>query len=268
MVRPRLGRRGILGAVVATIIGRPPLRAPAPLAYLRRHRHLGLRFLGEFGTAQIGTYVALLACGWILGLTAYGAVRGGYLFVGPIQMLMAGVIMSGVPEARRMRDDPAHVLRLVRGGIALVAAATVVWVGIGLALPDAAGEAIMGATWTDARSVLVWLGLTMVGMAVISSALVGVRAFDGTKGLRTRVQTIPFQLACPVAGAYIGGLVGFSIGLAIGQAVSAAIWWSTFRELLLYAERGTPRHLARRSRAASDRAQVTAEAFAASDDLV
>lgn len=266
------GAGGILGAVVATVLGRPKLRVPAPLAYLRRHRDLGLRFLGEFGTAQIGTYVALLSCGWILGLTAYGAVRGAYLFVGPIQMLMAGVIMSGVPEARRMRDDPVHVLRLVRGGIALVAAASVLWVAIGLALPAAAGEALMGATWADARSVLVWLGITMIGMAVIAGALVGVRAFDGTKGLRARVQAIPFQLACPIAGAYIGGLVGFSIGLAVGQAVSAAIWWATFRVLLLDAKRATARHLARgglaRGGRAGNRSVDILEALTASEDLV
>lgn len=238
------GAGGLLGAIVATVIGEVEWGRVRPVRYLVAHRSLGVRFLGEFATAQTGYFGALLSCGWILGLNAYGAVRGGFLYIGPLQMLAAGVLMATLPEARKARDDPDRVLTLVRGGNALVCLATVVWVSVGLVLPESVGEALIGATWNEAREVLVPLGITMIGMSIVSAALVGVRAFDGTQGLRTRLQSIPFQLLCPIAGAYLGGLDGFVIGMALGQAVGAGIWWTTFRRLLAGAHRSTARHLA------------------------
>lgn len=259
------GAGGCLGAIVATAIGdisSGPLR---PWRYLYEHRALGVRFLGEFATAQAGYFGALLACGWILGLTAYGAVRGGLLFIGPLQMLTAGVVMSTLPEARRARDDPERVHHLVRSGNALVCAATVAWTLVGLVLPDRLGEALIGATWPEAQGVLLPLGLTMIGMSIVSGALVGVRAFDGTRGLRARLQAIPFQLVCPIVGAYLMDLDGFVVGMAVGQAVGAGIWWATFRRLLAEAHRSTARHLAGARR--RDRPEpVELTAFAMVDD--
>jgi hypothetical protein len=225
------GAGGIAGAVVATALGRLRPVLSRPWAYLVEHRDLGLRFLGEFAAGQAAFYIALLSCGWILGLTAYGAVRGAFLFIGPLQMLAAAVIMTTLPEARRVRDQPDRVVHLVRNATLLVCGATVAWTAVGLALPDAIGEAIIGATWAEAQRVLLPLGLTMIGMSIVACALVGVRAFDGTKGFGARMQSIPFQLACPVTGALVGDLTGFVVGLAVGYAVSAAIWLATLERV-------------------------------------
>jgi len=225
------GAGGIAGAILATAVGRLRLAVSRPWAYIVENRELGFRFLGEFAASQAAFYLSLLSCGWILGLTAYGAVRGAFLFIGPLQMLAAAVIMSALPEARLMRDQPDRVLRLVRGAILLLGSATVAWTVVGLLLPSSVGEAIIGATWPDAHEVLLPLGITMLGMSIVACLLVGVRALDGTKGLRARMQTIPFQLACPVAGAFVGDLIGFVVGMAVGYAISAAIWWSTLERV-------------------------------------
>lgn len=260
------GAGGALGAVVGTLLGHLPFGPFHPVQYLRDNVELGLRFLGEFITSQAGYFLALLSCGWILGLTAYGAVRGGFLFIGPLQMLAAGVIMSTLPEARLARDDPDRVLRLVRGGNALVCGATVVWTAVGLALPESIGRALVGATWVEAQEILLPLGLTMIGMSLIAGALVGVRAFDGTKGLRARLQTIPFQLGCPVVGAYVADLDGFVVGMAIGQAIGAVIWWTTFRRLHDAARRATARHFVRDPLLPSAPVALDLEAFAVAEE--
>jgi hypothetical protein len=225
------GAGGIAGAVVATALGRLRPAMSRPWAYLVDHRDLGLRFLGEFAASQAAFYIALLSCGWILGLTAYGAVRGAFLFIGPLQMLAAAVIMTTFPEARRVRDQPDRVVRLVRHATLLLCGATVAWTVVGVALPDSIGEAIIGATWAEAQGVLVPIGLTMIGMSIIACALVGVRAFDGIKSFGARMQSIPFQLACPVIGAFVGDLTGFVVGMAVGYAVSAAIWLATLERV-------------------------------------
>jgi membrane protein DedA with SNARE-associated domain len=45
------------------------------------------------------------------------------------------------------------------------------------------------------------------------------------------MQSIPFQLACPVIGAFVGDLTGFVVGMAVGYAVSAAIWLATLERV-------------------------------------
>ena len=69
------GIGGIAGAVLGSILGRLQLRWVHPWSYISQNRGLGFRFMGEFITSQAAFYVALLSCGWILGLSAYGAVR-------------------------------------------------------------------------------------------------------------------------------------------------------------------------------------------------
>lgn len=226
------GVGGGLGALVAIGLGRHSLGRLRAWSYIVEHRATGLRFLGEYVTAQAGNYIALLACGWILGLASYGAVRAGNFYFGPLFTLQAGVILSVLPEATRLRAQPDKLARLIHGATGIVGAATIAWTLVGLVLPASAGRALFGAAWEDASGILIPMGIAMLGMAMIAGGLVGVRALDGTKGLAARLRSIPFQVACPIAGAFVGDVLGFAIGMAIGQAVAAAVWWSTFRALL------------------------------------
>jgi hypothetical protein len=168
----------------------------------------------------------------MLGLTAYGAVRAGNFYFGPLFTLQAGVILSILPEGARLRDDPDRLAQLIRRATALVAGATSGWTAVGLMVPDSVGRAVFGATWTGADDLLLPMGLAVVGMAVVTGGLVGVRSIDGTKGLSARLRTIPFQLVCPIAGGLVGDVMGFAVGMAVGQAVGAGVWWTTFRRLL------------------------------------
>lgn len=226
------GAGGALGASVATTIGRRSFGRLRAWSYLVESRALGLRFLGEYVTAQAGNYLALLACGWMLGLTAYGAVRAGNFYFGPLFTLQAGVILSVLPEGARLRDHPDRLARLIRGATAVVGLATLAWTAVGLVVPDSFGRALFGATWAEADDLLLPMGLAMTAMAMITGGLVGVRSLDGTKGLGARLRTIPFQLVCPIAGGMAGDVMGFAIGMAVGQAIGAGVWWTTFLRLL------------------------------------
>jgi hypothetical protein len=224
------GAGGALGGVVATFIGRRALGRPELWGHVVRHRQLGLRFLGEVLTSQASNY-ALLSCGWILGLNAYGAVRAVNFFFGPLMTLNAGLLLSILPEATRLRGQPARFGRLVYGATAVACGAAVGWTVVGLVLPESAGRAFFGVTWLRAQDVLAPMGLAVIGLGIVTTMLAGVRALDGTKGLGARLRGVPFQVGCPIVGAFAGGIMGFAIGMALGVAVSAAIWWTTFRRL-------------------------------------
>jgi hypothetical protein len=226
------GAGGILGAVIASAIcWRWFDRRPRPIVYFREHRALGVRFLGEYAAAQAGTYLALVGCGWILGLNAYGAVRAAWLFFGPIMTLQAGVLLAALPEGMRLRSQPDRLLRLVVGAALLVSLASLAWTAVGVVLPDSFGQALFGPTWASADDILVPMGLAMVGAAFIAGGLVGVRSLDGTKGIGARLRSISFMVVCPLGGAVIGGLMGFVVGFAVGQALAAVVWIVTYAAL-------------------------------------
>lgn len=224
------GAGGALGGLVATVIGRRDLGRLHPWAHVVAHRELGLRFVGETLTAQATNY-ALLSCGWILGLNAYGAVRAANYFFGPLMTLNAGLLMATLPEATRLRGQPARFLRLVCSATAMAVSAAVAWTAVGVALPDRFGRGLFGVTWLRANDVLIPMGVAVVAMGIVTTMLVGVRALDGTKGLGARIRTIPFQVGCPMAGALVGDLMGFAVGMAVGMALSATVWVGTFRGL-------------------------------------
>jgi hypothetical protein len=226
------GAGGILGAAIATVAGRRWLGRLRAWSYVAEHRDVSFRFLGEYVTSQAGNYFSLLACGWILGLTAYGAVRAANFYFGPIFTLQAGVILSTLPEGRRLRHRPVQLRRLVYGATALVSIAAAAWTAVGMVLPASYGRALFGATWAEAQDILLPMGLAMIGMTLIAGGLVGVRSVDATKGLRARLRSIPLQIVCPLAGAYIADVLGFAVGMALGQVLAAGVWWRTFLGLL------------------------------------
>jgi O-antigen/teichoic acid export membrane protein len=226
------GAGGAIGALVATGIGRRSLGRLRAWSYVRDHGDLAWRFFSEYLTAQAGNYAALFACGSLLGLTAYGAVRAGSLFLGPLLTLQAAVILAALPEATRLRDEPGRLRRLIVGAAAMVAIPALAWTAVGMLAPASFGRELFGPTWTETRRVLVPMGLAQVGLALIAAGLVGVRALDPTKGLGARLRSVPFQFVCPLVGAMVGDLVGFGVGMAIGQAVAATVWWRTFLRLL------------------------------------
>lgn len=262
------GAGGALGAGIATLAGRRWLGRLRAWAYVAEHRAVSFRFLGEYVTAQAGNYFAFLACGWILGLTAYGAVRAANFYFGPVFTLQAGVILSTLPEGRRLRHQPEKLRRLVYGATAVVSAAAAGWTVVGLVLPSSVGRALFGATWSEAQGILLPMGLAMVGMTLIAGGLVGVRSVDATKGLRARLRSIPLQVVCPLAGAYVADVGGFAVGMALGQVLAAGVWWSTFLGLLGYRRQPRGKHFASSSlREWGDGPLDMAGALATSDDV-
>ncbi|MGH9223209.1 MAG: hypothetical protein ACRD2W_05370, partial [Acidimicrobiales bacterium] len=215
--------------------------------WIGANRDLGAPFFVEFLAAGGASYAGLWLLGLVSGLAAVGAVRVAQTIFGPINVLYAGIYLTLVPEgARHARDNPARVSRSMRraSGVLLVTAALAT--AAALALPAGAGRSLFGDTWAAARPVLLPMGLTLCGSAVMAGALAGLRSLAAARlTLRTRVATIPLTLAGPLAGAFVADEVGFATGLAIGTWLAAALWWSAFktalsRSVLPVPERASP----------------------------
>jgi hypothetical protein len=226
------GVGGAIGAVLATVVERRSIEGLRAWSYVRDHGALGWRFLSEYLMTQTGNYAALLTSGLLLGLSAYGALRAGNLYLGPLLTLQAAVILAALPEAARLRDQPDRLVRLIAGAAAIVAVPTLAWTTVGILVPESFGRSVFGATWAETRRVLLPMGVAQTAVAFAAAGLVGVRALDGTKGIGAQIRSAPFLLVCPITGAVVGGLVGFGVGLVLGQTITAAIWFSTFRRLL------------------------------------
>lgn len=226
------GIGGACGGLVATVVERASLGRLRWWSYVREHRELAWRFLSEYIAAQAGNYGALFVGGSVLGLAAYGALRAGTLYLGPLLTLQAAVILAALPEAVRLRARPDRLVRLVAGAVGAVAVPALAWTAVGVALPASLGEELFGPTWRETQGVLLPMGLAQVAAAAVAAALIGVRALDGTKGIGVQLRSAPLQLICPVAGAVFGDLQGFALGMVVGQTAAAILWWSTFRRLL------------------------------------
>jgi len=199
--------------------------------WLRANSDLGGPFLAEFLAAGAAVYAGLWLLGLVSGLAAVGAVRVAQTIFGPINVLYAGIYLTLVPEgARQAKGDRAQVNRSMQRISAVLLATSAVATVAALAIPGGVGEGLFGDTWDLARPVLLPMGLTLCGSAVMAGALAGLRSLAAARlTLRTRVATIPLTLVGPVLGALVADEVGFTAGLALGTWAAAALWWSAFK---------------------------------------
>jgi hypothetical protein len=217
---------GIAGAVQFAAV--PPLRAG--VAWVRENLALGGPFLAEFVTAGGAAYVGLAGLAAVSGLVAVGAVRVAQTVFGPINVLYLGIYLTLVPEGARHLVHATGNLRrsMLRASAALIGL-SVAWTALALVVPASIGRAFFGATWDDARPVLLPMGLALCGGGFMAGATAGLRALGAARqSLRTRLLTIPFSLLLPLGGAAVGGEVGFAAGLAASMWIGGVLWWAAF----------------------------------------
>lgn len=80
--------------------------------WVARQRALNGRYLAEFTAAMGATQATLLALGALAGIGALGAVRGAYIFFGPMNVLFAGAFLAVSAEGSRLKSDPERLRRL------------------------------------------------------------------------------------------------------------------------------------------------------------
>ena len=205
-----------------------PTRA---MAWVRRHSDFIPQFTLETGARMGSSQLTYYVIGLVGGLVVVGAIRAGELVLGAFNVLFQGIHLIALPEgARLLRQSRGD---LVRWAILLSAVLSAAAAAFGIAcllIPDWAGQAALGESWTPARMVLPVLVLSLVGYVVASGAGVGLRALGAANRLlRVSVLTSMVTLAAGFAGVQLGAAAGAAWGLAVGSWFGAVISWVEFR---------------------------------------
>lgn len=222
------GISGTVAGLSCCIAGKTAPAVSSTWRWIATNRDLGARYGAEFVTASGAGHGTLLALGVIVDLVALGAVRATQVFFGPINVLFGGIYLALVPEGARLAGDRRRLRRLMgAASISLVVMAGT-WLGVGLVLPAQAGRAMFGASWDGVRTLLVPVGLGVLGGGVAAGGMAGLRALSAARAsLRARLLGLPVMIGAPLAGASAGAR-GFAFGLATATWAGAAIWWWQF----------------------------------------
>lgn len=223
-----------LAAGVAAIQGalQAGLR-PAPSQFphwIATQRDLFVPLVAEFAQRTLVLSGPVFVAGAMRGLGGAGAFRAAQVLYGPQRALTAGLSMLALPEAARAKPESVTSGLFV---LSCITAAPFAVSGIILAtLPDWAGEALLGASWEGARTVILPVGLGLAGLGAGHGPSVGLRAFAAARS-SLRVQTISTTIMIPsfVLGGWFAGAVGIALAFAISGWLSVPLWWRAyFRE--------------------------------------
>lgn len=227
------GVGGALAFLLAACLLRVSPWVGSARSWWSAHGDMAGRFLGEFASARAAGHVVLLALGAIAGLQALGAVRAAQVFYGPLNTLFAGIYLAVVPDGVRVRHDAARLTRLMILASVVVTAAAAAWMVIGVALPDAIGEQLFGATWAEADDLMFLTGLATIAGSAALGGYLGIRSLGNARAsLQAQLWSLPPQAALSLAGAFAAGAAGYTAGFAAGNVVAALIWWRSFRRAL------------------------------------
>lgn len=228
------GAAGTAAAVAGTVWARlwPSLRSGP--RWIAAHRDLGGPFTAEFLVAGGAANAGLWVLGALSGLGAAGALRAGQTLFGPINIIYVGMLLTLVPQgARRLREDRPGVRPLMFRVSAAIAAVALLWTAALGILPMAAGRAILGDTWPQARPLLLPLGLAMTAGGLAVGPTAGLRSIGAARvALRARLFTLPAAILLPIAGAILADEVGFAVGFAVATWIAAGAWWVIFTRTL------------------------------------
>lgn len=226
------------GAAAAAAWGIVQARlAPTPsqaILWWRSQRDLAPRFLVEFGALTGVAQLSLYGVGAVAGLGAVGTLRGAQLLQGPLQVVLFGMFLVSVPEGVRMaRGFPPRLWPTSISLSAGLSATAVSWVALLLVMPRSVGAGLLGATWDEARSVILPVSLSMLALAAITGAATGLRALGtARRSLLVRLIVAPLSLAGYIGGAAIAGASGAAWGGAALSLAAVPLWWWHFSRAL------------------------------------
>ena len=225
------GTTALAAASVGFIATRTAPSPSAAINWWRRHRDIGPRYVAEGLMSLAASQTTVIVVGAITSLGSAGGLRGAQLLLGPMQVLLIGLSIVGVPEGvallrsrgPRALVRPAFLLSAVIGVISLA-------YGIGLTLvPDDVGAFVLGDTWDKAEPLLPLMALAYAGVTVSLGAGVGLRVLaDASRSLRSRATDAIAQTTGGIGGAAIGGATGAATGLALGGWIGSAAVWRQF----------------------------------------
>jgi O-antigen/teichoic acid export membrane protein len=224
-----------VGAVQAGVVPRPLDMAH----WLRRHRDLGPRFLGEFAVGLGSFQLSLWLIGFIGGLAVLGAIRAASVVLGPLRILLIAAPGAAIPELVRLRTGSVQRVTRTVTTISLALGLLIGAWGVGAwLLPASIGELVVGDSWEPARRVLLLITLSWSGLGLATGPMIGLRALAAARrSFRTRLLVAPALLFLPVIGVALGGLTGAGAGMAAVTCGSAVLWATQFRAELRHGVR-------------------------------
>lgn len=229
------------GLVVAILSVPGLMTLTNPWQWMRFHRDACRNTLGEYLTVGVTNRLMVLLLAPIGGLATVGAERASQVFYGPHFTLHAGIYLVVVPEGVRLRKDPQKLARSLTLCSLILALLALIWMLVGLVMPGAWGEALLGGSWEGARELMVPFGIGMAATALSSGGRLGLRSLGDLHGsFIARLQVTPWQLVLPLAGALWWGVSGFGFGFALSRVITAALWWRGFNGSLRQNPPGDP----------------------------
>ncbi|MDQ3986523.1 MAG: hypothetical protein M3280_08515 [Actinomycetota bacterium] len=224
---------GVAAAVGLAQTGALPAVASGP-SWWRENRDVAPSYVGEFLATTAGAQFAVYPVGIAAGLVAAGALRGGQVLMGPLNIMFMGAALVAVPEAVRLLNKSPADLRKGCAALSLVLAGTAaIWGFLLTWLPDSIGESLLQDTWAPARSTVVPLALWLCASGPVAGASLGTRVLGRARqNFRTRLGLTVVTLGLVTAGALWDGARGAAWGLALTTAAGAVVWWVQFHRAL------------------------------------
>jgi O-antigen/teichoic acid export membrane protein len=196
--------------------------------YLSR-TFVGYRFLLEFLLMRGTSQALILALGAVAGVVALGAFRGATSLLGPLTVAVLSIANFGAPLAARVHRDQWP--RLAVAGSASVVSGVSIYTCALLLLPARWGDALLGASWESARSLLLPLAVVTAstGISTVFTALI--RLLEPRRTLTLRAISAALMPPLFAAGYWVRGVEGAAWGLASATVVQASMMVIQFRRL-------------------------------------
>lgn len=242
-------------AAVAALAGVYQARSAPDLirawSWVRDNRDLGIPFVGEFLAARGGSQVNVYGLAAVASLSTVGILKAGQIFMGPLNVLQMGLMLSVTPEVIRLRDRSITTFRRALGIMgSTVCGIALAW-GAALALmPTNWGRAILGDSWALAYVVILPLAAGRAAQGLADAATTGLRVLGAAKlTFRLRLVVVALGVAGTLLGGWRYGALGAAIGGSAALWIGVVLWWAKFLQVSR-AYRGGAVH------ALADRAEV------------
>ncbi|MGW0936647.1 hypothetical protein [Streptomyces sp. NPDC002666] len=221
----------------AAVLHRRTAGTPVRLRPLLGKRHLGRRFVVEFGVGNATSQLSVLGLGAVGNPLVVGALRGATTLFGPLNVLYTSATGFGPPLLGRLATDRLRV-RATAALAALLALTAAGWATVLALLPGSAGRHLLGDTWPTAEALLPATGSQYAAMAVGTCGLLALRLLDPRTTLSIQVVFSLAAVAFLVGGYLTGGMMGAAWGLCLGSVCKAVATWTRVARLIRRGERG------------------------------
>jgi O-antigen/teichoic acid export membrane protein len=210
-------------------------------SWFQAHPDLGPRFAAEFLVNSAGTHVIIYAATVLAGFEVAGALRGGYVLMGPLWIVAAGMTAAAVPEGVRLwAAAPQRFRWAILALTAALIAVAVVWGLVTIHLPDNLGRALLGDAWPRVQPLMTGLTVFGAGFVATTGLVAGLRVLGEAR--RSFIATVPTGLLVIVGGSVgvaVAGEQGAVIGTILPVWTGAVLVAWQFRRAL--ADRAAPR---------------------------